>query len=150
MYKRQLPTAGLTSTATTICDGDNIDFTASGGTMYEFYLNGTSVQGPSATDVYSSTTLVDGDEVTVDVTDGNGCLSTSTGITITVNPLPIAGLTSTATTICSGENVDFIASGGSNYEFFVNGISVQGSGTSNLYASETLDCLLYTSPSPRD
>ena len=110
-----LPVPGLTSTATMICAGDNVDFTASatGGTtpyQYEFFVNGGSVQGPSPVTIYSTTTLVDGDVVTVTATDANGCLDTHAGITMTVYDNPIAGLTSTATAICAGDNVDFTAS----------------------------------------
>ena len=142
------PVAGLTSTATAICAGDNVDFTSSatGGTtpyQYEFFVNGGSVQGPSPVTIYSTTTLVDGDVVTVTATDANGCLDTHAGITMTVYDNPIAGLTSTATAICAGDNVDFTASATSGttpyqYEFFVNGGSVQGPGAATMYSTMTL------------
>ena len=68
-------------------------FTAGGGTSYEFFLNGGSVQGPGALNTYT-TSVADGDVVSVTVTDGNGCEDTHAGITTTVNPLPTATLSS--------------------------------------------------------
>ncbi len=132
------PIAGLSADASTICAGENVTFTATGGTMYEFFLNGMSQGSASATATFSSTTLVDVDLVTVTVTDSNGCTDTHAGITMTVNANPTAGLTADVTTICTNEQVTFTATGGTMYEFFVNGGSVQGpSGTTN-YSTSTL------------
>ncbi len=124
MSVNALPTAGLTSDATsnTICAGESVTFTATGGSTYEFFVNGSSQGSASSTATFTSTTLSDNDVVTVEVTNSNGCSVTSSGITMTVNALPTAGLTSDATsnTICAGESVTFTATGGSTYEFFVN------------------------------
>ena len=63
----------------------------------------------------------------------NGCLTQLPGITMTVNQLPSAGLEATDTSLCVGQNVTFTASGGSQFEFFVNGTSVQGPSGQNTY-----------------
>ncbi|MGC8825149.1 MAG: hypothetical protein ACP5PZ_11255 [Bacteroidales bacterium] len=83
------PSGSLTSSDldNEICAGDNVTFTATGGVNYHFYLNGVSVQNGSA-NTYSTTSLSNGDEVTVVVTDGNGCSSSYPGITTTVHPVP--------------------------------------------------------------
>lgn len=70
-----------------ICAGDNVIFTATGGVNYHFYLNVVSVQN-GASNTYSTTTLNNGDVVTVVVTDANGCSSNYAGITTTVHPVP--------------------------------------------------------------
>jgi hypothetical protein len=141
------PTAGLTSDAsnnTTLCAGDNVTFTATGGTSYSFDVNGgTAVAGTGTNgDEFSSATLANGDIVTVTVTDANGCSSTAT-LTMVVNPLPTAGLTSDATnntTLCAGDNVTFTATGGTSYSFDVNGgTATAGTGTnSDEFSSATL------------
>ncbi len=48
-----------------ICVGETMIFTASGGQLYEFFVNGTSTGAASAANTYSSSTLAAGDVVTV-------------------------------------------------------------------------------------
>lgn len=77
----------------TICVGQSISFFASGGLTYEFFVNGVS-QGPaSPTTLFVSSSLADGDVVSVIGTDANSCDVESSGITITVNPSPSVTIT---------------------------------------------------------
>ena len=100
-----VPTPTLTSSEPTniFCEGISVTFTAGGGVIYTFRVNGSPVQsGPSAT--YTTTTLKNGDVVSVEVTNSFGCSATSTGITNTVNPLPgAAGIITGAITVCQGK-----------------------------------------------
>ncbi|MCF8257413.1 MAG: T9SS type A sorting domain-containing protein [Flavobacteriales bacterium] len=74
----------------TICVGQDISFFASGGVIYEFFVNTVS-QGPaSATSLFIGTGLNNGDVVTVLGTDANGCDVQSSALTVTVNPSPVA------------------------------------------------------------
>ncbi|WGH75580.1 gliding motility-associated C-terminal domain-containing protein [Tenacibaculum tangerinum] len=138
-----LPTAGLTSSDAdnTICLGESVTFTASGGDEYEFYLGGMIAQVQSTTATYTTTGLADGQEVTVRVINTTtGCEATSAGITTTVNALPTAGLTSSDAdnTICLGESVTFTASGGDEYEFYVGGMIAQAQSTTATYTTTGL------------
>jgi PKD repeat protein len=102
-----LPTPGISSdVGNTICDGDVVEFTGTGGTNYEFYVNALLAQSNSVDDTYDTDTLVDGDVVTVLVTDGNSCQATSVGITMTVHPIPVVDPTPAAQSICSGQNAN--------------------------------------------
>ena len=72
--------------------------------------------------------------VTVDVTNANSCSATLNTITITVKARPTGSLTASENSgtandgvICAGDNVAFTATRFSNYDFKVNGISVQNS-----------------------
>ena len=136
-----LPTAGLSSDATnnTICAGDALTFTATGGTSYEFFVNGSSQGAASATATFDGSGLSDGDVVSVEVSAANGCSAAGAGITVTVNALPTAGLTSNApnNTICAGESITFTATGGTSYQFYVDGTSV-GNTTTDTYATTSL------------
>ncbi len=108
------PTATLISdkdgVSNVICAGETVVFTASGGTIYEFFVNGFGVQGPGASDIYSTGSLDDGDAVIVEVTDGNGCSAVSTPINMTVNPLPDALAIPNNDQICSESAINITLS----------------------------------------
>ncbi len=93
----------------------------------------TAAAGSSNT--FSTTTLANGDAVTVNVTNSNSCISTFGPVNMTVNPLPTgtlaiaenAGIANDGI-ICTGTSVVFTAPNGfSNYNFLLNGASVQNS-----------------------
>ncbi|HWB64227.1 MAG TPA: putative Ig domain-containing protein, partial [Chitinophagales bacterium] len=139
-----LPIPTLSADKTSICPGDNVTFTAGGGTNYNFKVNGTSFQSGSST-IYSTTSLANGDVVTVDVSNANSCVATSAGVTMTVYAVPFGTLTAMESSgtpndnkICAGSNVQFTATAGfSNYNFKVNGSSLQN-GPSNTFSSTSL------------
>lgn len=108
------PTASLTSNDADniFCAGTSVTFTATGGTNYTFKVAGSSVQN-GATATYTTTTLTNGQIVTVDVTNASGCITTSTGITNTVNALPVITIQPVSQLDCEGSFVNFkvVASG---------------------------------------
>ena len=57
-----------------ICAGDTVIFTANGGTNYNFMVEGGTQQN-GATNTFSTASLADGDQVTVEVTNA-GCIAT--------------------------------------------------------------------------
>lgn len=122
-----------------ICAGEGVTFTANASVAtvsnYAFFINGTSVQSGTS-NTYTTSTLTNGQTVSVKATTATGCSATSSGISTTVNPLPLVTLSNTDSdnTICQGEVVTFTASSATavNYEFFINNISVQNS-PSNKY-----------------
>ncbi len=134
------PTVTLSSSTTTICANQTVVFiaTPSGFNNYEFYVNGASVQA-GLDSVYTVSTLINSDTVTVEASDGACVGSESAGIVITVNPIPSVTLSSSSDTICEGETVTFTAlvSGLDQYQFIVNGDTLQGGG-SNIFIIDTL------------
>ena len=118
-----------------ICDGTSVTFTASpvnGGLTpsYQWLLNGNPVGTNAST--YLSSSLVNGDVISVEMTSSATCpipaTSTSNTITMTVNPiLPASVSISTAsTTVCQGSNITFTATpvnGGAtpSYAWTING-----------------------------
>jgi gliding motility-associated-like protein len=135
-----LPVPTLTSSDADniFCSGTSVTFTATGGTNYNFLVGGLSVQnGLSVT--YTTSSLTNGQTVAVIVTNANGCTATSAGITNTVNITPVPTLTSSDAdnNFCLGTSVTFTASGGTNYNFRVDGVSVQN-GLLTTYSTSTL------------
>ncbi len=137
-----------------VCQGTNVTFTstpANGGSTpaYQWTINGINVGGANAA-VFSTNTLLQGDQVAVIMTSSDPCANpltaSSTAITMTVNDLviPSVGITSTATTVCTGTTITFTAgfpiNGGSTpvYQWQVNGIDIAGQ-TGTTFSTSTLN-----------
>ncbi|MFI5423068.1 MAG: Ig domain-containing protein, partial [Nitrososphaerales archaeon] len=131
-----LPTGSIVTTENSgtanddlICSGENVTFTATSGfTNYKFYLRGTGAPVYNgSSNVYQSTSLIDGDYVTVVVTNSNSCVSSApiTSATIHVDPSPTGTLSfSPSSTICAMDPVTFTASPSFySYNFKINGVS---------------------------
>jgi gliding motility-associated-like protein len=148
-----VPTANITAApAGAICAGTNVTFTANitnGGAAptYQWQVNGVNVGTNSST--YSSSTLNNGDVVTLTLTSNSPCAAPPTAVSNTivmvVNPVVIPTINIVAApvgAICAGTNVTFtanITNGGATptYQWQVNGANV---GTnSNTYSSTTLN-----------
>ncbi|MGB1019445.1 MAG: hypothetical protein ACPGVH_10235, partial [Chitinophagales bacterium] len=144
------PTISISASATTICSGTSVSFTASAtnegnAPVYQWKVNGTNTGTNSSTLV--SSTLADNDIVTCELTSNVTCGSatnvTSNGITVTVNSSvsTSVSITGSASSICAGETVNFTATatnGGTSpvYQWKVNGANV---GTNSaMFASNTL------------
>ena len=87
MTVNALPTITLTSSDAdnTIDEGTSVTFTAMGGTLYEFFINNNSVRTNNNQNTYTTTDLIDEDEVSVKGTNADGCTAVSSVITMMVN-----------------------------------------------------------------
>jgi Zn-dependent metalloprotease len=95
--------AGITPSATNICNGAPVTLTGTGGSTYAW----SSGASTSAINVTTAGTY------TLTVTDGAGCADTEP-ITLTASTV-VAGLTPSALHICNGAPVTLTGSGGSTY-----------------------------------
>ena len=103
-----LPVLNINGT-TEICAGTSTTLTATGG---DTYLWSTGVTGASLSLAPTQTSVY---EVTGTLT-ATGCAATISQ-TLTVNPLPVASITTTQNRICEGENTTLTASGSSNFSW---------------------------------
>lgn len=92
-------------------------------------------------DVNATQALVNPDKVSVSGTyyivgiSATGCTSAPTAIKVTINPLPIATIvTPTQTTICDKSTLTLTATGGTSYQWLLNGAVIAGA-TSSTYAA---------------
>ena len=115
-----LPTAEITkSGSTTFCEGDSISLTAKSGT-YSWIKDGQRLNKTSETIYVSNQGSYE-----VEVTGSNGCKKTALAVTITVNPKPVASITSSGSTqFCKGNKVTLTASSGASYHWLKNGIKL--------------------------
>ncbi len=137
----------------TICEGSSVTFTATpvnGGAnpSYQWLLNGNNVG--SDQDTYITSSLIDGDVVTVVLTSditpcatGNPATSNSNAITVNANQPVSVNISATASAICQGTAVTFTATpvnGGTNpaYQWYIGSNPVSGE-TSSTYTSSLLN-----------
>ena len=133
-----VPSVSISASVTSICAGDPVSFTATptnGGATpsYQWKVNGNNAGTNNA--VFTSTTLIHNDQVTVEMTSSESCvtsaLATSNTVQMTVQPLitPSVSVVASASTICQGDSVTFTATsvnGGTSpsYQWKVNGVNV--------------------------
>jgi len=100
------PTVSI-SGPSVVCLGDSIALVANGANTYVWNNNATTttiVITPTTTSTYSAVG-----------TNTNGCVGLSASKSVTVNPVPILSIISTATAICVGDTVKFTAAGANSY-----------------------------------
>jgi len=122
---------------TPVCQGTNITFTATPSNVinppsYQWYINGNPVQGATSS-TFSTTSLNNGDVVTVELTSNDACVTqstvTSNAITAQIDaPAPVSvNITASNSIVCAGTNVQFTANvnngGTPTYQWQVNGIN---------------------------
>lgn len=111
--------ATFTQTATTICEGDQITFDATGSTYEDtllwYFPGGTPVLSDNLIETTSYGSA--GSYQAILYVVGGGCgLFDSAFVNITVNATPVLTVGATpSTTICSGNTVNLSASGASSY-----------------------------------
>jgi gliding motility-associated-like protein len=102
----------ITTSQTTICDGDNVLLSVSGGSLgtgadWEWYsgsCGGTSEGNGTSLSVSPSTTT------TYYVRAEGSCNTTNcASVTITVNPVPSPSITSSSADLCEGDNLNLTA-----------------------------------------
>jgi hypothetical protein len=101
------PTAAISPTTVTICNGQSATLTSSGGGTYVW----SNSLGSNASVTVSPTTST---TYTVTVTNANSCSATASRL-VTVNTNPTAAISPTTVTICYGQSATLTASGGGTY-----------------------------------
>jgi gliding motility-associated-like protein len=142
------PTVSITASATSICSGTSVTFTATGTNggptpTYQWQKNGINVGTNSST--YTDAALNNNDAIKCIMTSSISCISlataTSITIVITIKTPPTVSISASAISICSGTSVTFTATplngtGTPSYQWKLNGANV---GTnSSTYSSATL------------
>ncbi len=131
------PSATITAVgSTTICSNGSVTLNANTGTglTYQWKRNGTNITGATAASYAASLA----GSYTVAVTS-NGCSTTSSGLSVTVNAAPTATITAGgSTSFCSGSSVVLNASTGTGYtyQWARNGTNLSGA-TSASYTATT-------------
>jgi hypothetical protein len=100
-----LPIVTAASSATAVCEGNNVTLSGGGASTY-VWSNGVT---DAISFIPTSNTTY-----TVTGTDANGCSKTAT-TNVIVNALPIVTAASSATAVCAGQTITLTANGATNY-----------------------------------
>jgi len=145
------PSIAIAVTGNGACQGTTVQFTATavnGGPTPTYLWRVNGIPAGTSSPFFNTSTLVNGDVVTCELTSNSGCASpltaTSNSINVTLTPTVTPTLSVSAspgTTVCAGTTVTFTATtsnGGAspNYQWKVNGFDVGTNSTT--YSSSTL------------
>ncbi|MEJ6979468.1 T9SS type A sorting domain-containing protein [Pedobacter sp. P351] len=125
-----VPTISYTG-STTLCQGENLILTSSAASANQWYKDGVAISGAN-TSTYTVNSLG-----TYTVT-ALGSIP-SNGVTVTVNPLPLANITAAGPLdLRTGGSVVLVASTGDNYTYkwFRNGTLITNATTNNYTATQ--------------
>jgi len=146
------PSVAISATATSICSGTAVTFTAVptyGGSSpsYQWKRNGAEISG-ATNSTYTTTTLNDKDSISCNLTSNLSCVTSATAVSNAIKMsvgtfTPSVIINASATTICSGTSVTFTATqvnGGTkpSYQWRKNGTAISGA-TSSTYTTTTLN-----------
>ena len=119
---------------TMMCPGGFVDLTCGTGTglSYQWYNSGAAIGGATASSYLTAAAGI----YSVQVTNSFGCVKTSNGMNVSINPATAAITIATSTTFCSGTTDTLRANTGVGltYQWQLGGISIPGA-TSSVYAA---------------
>ena len=146
------PSVSISATATSICQGTSVTFTATpvnGGSnpQFQWRINGNPAQGATQPQ-FTTSNLNNADAVSCALTSSEPCVTSgtvvSTPVSMQVNPYltPSVSISASQTSVCAGTNITFTAvpvNGGSNpaFQWLLNGYQIQGA-TLSTYSTNTL------------
>ncbi|MEY5049270.1 MAG: hypothetical protein RLZZ175_2629 [Bacteroidota bacterium] len=116
------PAAIIVAGQTTVCQGQTVPMSANLGDSYQWFKNGTAIDGATSQTYIATTT----GNYQVEVSNSGGCSGISSNTLVTVNNNPVVNTTPTGSTfLCApGNNVLLSASESSIYQWMLNGANI--------------------------
>ena len=110
--RNENPTVGITPADAEVCAGGSLQLTAvsgGGGLTYAWTASGGTFDDPTAASPVYTMMMPGTYDISVTVTDFNGCTGTGT-TTVTIIPTPTVNISPENTAVCQGESVSFTSS----------------------------------------
>ncbi len=155
-----IPSIEIVASATTICTGQPVSFTANAADFginptFQWYIDGNAI-GTNATS-FTTSGLMNGQSVTCVLTANEDCYSSNAvssdpiSIIVTEDVMPTVSINSNANTVCPGQNVTIVAEGENHgaspeYVWTVNGVVLAENQATlsleNIQELQTISCEL--------
>lgn len=121
------PTTSIIPPVATLCAGSSQQLSISGGTSYQWSLNGSPIAGATSS-TYLATQAGD---YSVEIING-ACRANAPNVaTITVVPLPAVSLSPASVSLCEGSLQRLTANGvAGTYQWYKNGVAIPGENAS--------------------
>jgi trimeric autotransporter adhesin len=126
------PTGTISPATGTICSGGSIVLTATGGTSYSWFRNGTLINGQTA----ATLTVTQAGTYTATIKQGTCTGQATNSSVITVANAPTGNISPAEASICAGSSVPLTATGGTSYVWFLDGAEIAGQTASILNATQ--------------
>lgn len=132
------PAVTMTQSVTDACEGDPIVFTASptSFSIFQFYVNG-NISATSPSNTFTSTTLQNGDAITVTGTTVAGCpISSQPPLTVNIVPRPSGVINTTSVCETFVTDLEVVPSAGATAIWSgVDGLSGAGNNITHTYST---------------
>lgn len=126
------PTGSISPATGSICSGGSVALTATGGTSYSWFRNGTLINGQTG----ATLTVTQAGTYTATIKQGTCSGPAANSSVITVANAPTGNITPAEASICAGSSVPLTATGGTSYVWFLNGVEISGQTASILNATQ--------------
>ncbi len=126
------PTGQISPASGSICPGESINLTASGGSSYQWMRNGADIPGATG----ATYAAAQAGNYQVKIFSGNCMGLSDNSVQVTAAPLPAGSISPALDSICEGESITLRATGGSSYQWQLDGINIPGAVSDTLHASQ--------------
>lgn len=126
------PTGSISPATAAICAGSTTTLTATGGATYQWYKDGTPLSGATS----PTLTVTDGGTYTADIIK-DGCTAKASNNAVVSLKTVSGKITPDAASFCAGGSVVLTASGGTSYQWFKDGVAINGATAANYTARES-------------
>jgi trimeric autotransporter adhesin len=126
------PVGDITPATLTICSGSTGVLTANGGDAYQWYRNGAAISGMSA----AKLNVTESGTYTVDILSGTCKAPAANEAKVIVNPKPKGEISPSTLPICSGSTGTLTATGGTSYQWYKDGVAINGATQNTLTVND--------------
>lgn len=119
----QPPSGSVSPSSASFCKGGSVTITATGGSTYQWYRNGTAINGATSAKYVAS----EEGTYTTEIFSSNGCKGkASNGSVVTELAVPTGSISPSTVVLCSGGSATLTVSGGTSYQWYRDGVAISG------------------------
>ena len=126
------PTGTISPANASICAGESVVLTATGGNSYTWFRNGDEINGQHD----ATLNVTQAGTYTVNIQQGDCSGAASNSSVVTVSSAPTGSISPANASICAGGSAVLTATGGSSYTWFLNGVEINGEDNATLTVTQ--------------